>query len=356
MGRSRLALGAGAALFLAAGLLAAGCSSAAPQSSQSPQSSPSPAAPAASPAAGKAASKVASAAATGPSADPPGPATARARPGRPAPSGFWTGTDSWPVPVSGHAPYRSPGVGGAYGGYIGMAGSWSRWLGCHGSFLAWSAANSAQANTNYATYGQGIGTAVYWFMGGPGVDPGYDGTAAQAFTWGARQAAQTLADMKKIHVTYPVVFMDIELPGVAPALDNGWDNVYTSPCSGTIRHRGMPAKLDRAEFNGFLGYLTSHSAYQAGVYSAPDIWTQIFGTGAAASISNTYEWTYEPETANLADAPHGWCLASGAGCAEFFGGVTRSSRYALMWQWSGGGGVRNAIGDFDQINARGLFQ
>jgi len=22
-----------------------------------------------------------------------------------------------------------------------------------------------------------------------------------------------------------------------------------------------------------------------------------------------------------------------------------------MWQWSGGGGVRNAIGDFDQIDA-----
>ena len=167
MGRSRLALGAGAALFLAAGLLAAGCSS--PASSQSPQASLSPAAPAATV---TAASKAAS-------------ATARARPGRPAPSGFWTGTDSWPVPVSGQAPYRTPGVGGVYGGYIGMAGSWSRWLGCHGSFLAWSAANSAQANTNYAKYGQGIGTAVYWFMGGPGVDPGYDGTAAQAFTWGA---------------------------------------------------------------------------------------------------------------------------------------------------------------------------
>jgi hypothetical protein len=31
--------------------------------------------------------------------------------------------------------------------------------------------------------------------------------------------------------------------------------------------------------------------------------------------------------------------------------VTTSSPYALMWQWSGGGGVRNAIGDFDQIDA-----
>ena len=36
--------------------------------------------------------------------------------------------------------------------------------------------------------------------------------------------------------------------------------------------------------------------------------------------------------------------------------MTRSSPYALMWQWSGGGGVRNAIGDFDQIDASGLPQ
>ena len=112
----------------------------------------------------------------------------------------------------------------------------------------------------------------------------------------------------------------------------------------------MPAALDRADFNGFWNYVSTHSRYKTGVYSAPAIWTQIFGTGRAASIPNTYEWTYEPETASLAAAPHGWCLESG-GCAEFFGGVTRSSRYALMWQWSGGGGVRNPIGDFDQIDA-----
>src|SRR5580693_10276493 len=129
--------------------------------------------------------------------------------------------------------------------------------------------------TNYTKYGQGIGTAVYWFMGGPGVDPGY---------------------------------------------------------------------------NGYWSYLGTHSGYKAGVYSDQAIWTQIFGTGSAASIPHTYEWTYEPETASLAEAPPGWCLKSG-GCAEFFGGVTRSSPFALMWQWSGGAGVRNAIGDFDQIDA-----
>ena len=78
--------------------------------------------------------------------------------------------------------------------------------------------------------------------------------------------------------------------------------------------------------------------------------TSTSGTGSAAAIPHTAEWTYEPETASLSNAPSGWCLKSG-GCAQFFGGVSSSSSNALMWQWSGGGGVRNAIGDFDQIDA-----
>jgi hypothetical protein len=276
--------------------------------------------------------------------------TAQLQPDRDGPTGFWYGSDSWPVPVSGSAPYSEPSIGGAYGGYVGMTGSWSYWMGCHGGFLAWSSANSAQADTNYTRYGKGIGTAVYWFMGGPGVDPHWNGSPAEASAWGARQAARTLADMAGEHVTYPVVFMDVELPGVAPATDNGWDNVYTSPCSGVVKHAGIPAALDRADFNGFYNYIVAHSKYTPGVYSAPSIWTTIFGTGSAASIPHTAEWTYEPETASLSNAPSGWCLKSG-GCAQFFGGVSSSSSNALMWQWSGGGGVRNAIGDFDQIDA-----
>ena len=60
------------------------------------------------------------------------------------------------------------------------------------------------------------------------------------------------------------------------------------------------------------------------------------------------------ETTNYrGNAPTGFCLKSG-GCAQFFGGVTSSSGNALMWQWSGGGGVTNGIGgfngDLDQID------
>ena len=272
-----------------------------------------------------------------------------------APPGFWWGTDSWPVTVSGHAPYSMPRLGGAYGGYIGMTGNWAYWLGCRGQehFIAFSAANAAQAHTDFVTYHRGIGVGAYWFMGGPGVDPHYNGTQAEASAWGARQAARALADIANGPIDYPVVWADIELPGIGPAPDNGWNSVYTSPCSGVVRTRGVPAAVDRADFNGFASYVAAHSKYKVGVYSSAGVWRSIFGTGSAASIPNTYEWTYEPETTNFGNAPTGWCLKSG-GCAQFFGGQTSSSRYALMWQWSGGGGVSNGVGDFDQIDGARL--
>jgi hypothetical protein len=276
------------------------------------------------------------------------------------PPGFWWGTDSFPVTVPGSAPYRMPFLGGAYGGYVGMTGSWSYWLGCQGGFIAFSSANNAQAHTNYIKYHTGIGDAVYWFMGGPGVDPHWNGSSAEAYAWGAQQAARALADIANGPIDYPVVWMDIELPGVAPASDNGWNNVYTSPCSGHVRIQGVPAAVDRADFNGFWDYITAHSRYKPGVYSAPAVWDSIFGGNSASPgspgyIPHTDEWTYEPETTNYTgNAPFEWCLKSGA-CAQFFGGVSNASGNALMWQWSGGGGMPNGIGgfngDLDQIDA-----
>jgi hypothetical protein len=263
---------------------------------------------------------------------------------------FWRGTDSWPVPVTGKGPYYEPAIGGSYGGYIGMAGNWARQLGCHtGNFLAWSAANSAQAAADYTAYHQGVGVGVYWYMGGPGVDPHYDGSASEASAWGARQAAWALAAAAADHVTYPVLWADIELPGIAPAPDAGWTSVYTGPCTGVVRRKGMSPSVSRAEFDGFAAYVASHSSYKIGVYSSPGIWPSIFGTGKASLIPGVYEWTYEPETASLANPPSGWCLKGTSTCARFFGGQTSSSKYALAWQWSGGGGVRNPYGDFDQM-------
>jgi hypothetical protein len=266
------------------------------------------------------------------------------------PVGFWYGTDSSPISISGPQPYREPVIGGNYGGYIGMTGKWSTWLGCHVSRLAWSSANSQEANANFAQH-LGIGTGVYWFMGGPGVDPHYNGSTSEAYAWGARQAARTLSDIAGQHVTYPVVFMDVELPEVGPAPDNGWNSVYTSPCSGRVRINHIPTAVDRADFNGFATYLTRHSSYKAGVYSAAPVWTSIFGKGGDSLIPNTYEWTYTGNTSSLSHLPNGWCLERTTNCAHFFGGQSRGGKYALMWQWSGGGGTFNGHGDFDQIDA-----
>jgi hypothetical protein len=280
--------------------------------------------------------------------------SAQALPAGDGPPGFWWGTDSLPVSVPGSAPYSMPHLGGAYGGYIGMTGNWAYWLGCSGQehFLANSATNAAQARTNFTKYGRGVGYGAYWFMGGPGVDPHYNGTVAEATSWGAQQAARTLTDIADGGgINYPVVWADIELPGITPAPDNGWNSVYTSSCSGKVKQSSVSANLDRSEFNGYAAYITAHSKYKVGVYSSPSVWSSIFGTGSLAAIPNTYEWTYEPETASLGNAPVGWCLNHGSGsCAQFFGGQTNASKYALMWQWSGGGGVRNGIGDFDQID------
>ena len=164
---------------------------------------------------------------------------AAAAPAADSPAGFYYGTDSWPIAINSKPPYREPNIPGnpVYGGYIGMAGNWARWSGCGGN-IAWSSADSAAANTNYSKYGKGIGTGVYWFMGGPGVDPHYNGTTSEASSWGAAQAAKTLKAMGSLKVTYKIVWLDIELPGIKPALDNGWNNVYTSPCSGRIKTAG----------------------------------------------------------------------------------------------------------------------
>ena len=274
-------------------------------------------------------------------------ATTAANPG----SGFVYGTDSWPMTATGSPVYQEPVIGSNYGGYIGMAGNWARTLGCKtGNQLAWAPANANQANSNFKNHGVGVGTGVYWYMGGPGVDPHWNGTTTEAYHWGEQQAAWALASQKGRYEPYAVMWADIELPQIAPAPDSGWNSAYTSPCSGKVKQSSVPAVIDRTEFNGFAAYISSHSTLKVGVYSSPLIWGSIFGTGQYAAIPNTYEWTYSPGTSNLAAAPSGWCLRGSSTCATFFGGQTSASKYALAWQWSGGGGIGNGHGDFDQID------
>jgi hypothetical protein len=269
-----------------------------------------------------------------------------------SPPGFWYGTDSFTMPVTGTGPYKEPVIGGNYGGYTGMAGNWAHWQGCGGK-LVWSATNARRASANLAAYHKGVGVGAYWFMAGPGVDPNYNGTVTQARHWGQRQAARALADLKST-VNYPVVWMDVELPGNAPdftpAPDNGWNNVYTSPCSGRVATQHIAPSVDRGVIDGFASYLAAHSKDKPGVYSAPPAWTAIFGTGSASKIPGLYEWTYTQNTSSLTHHPSAWCLRGTSTCAHFFGGQHSSAKTALMWQWSGGGGTSNGVGDFDQID------
>jgi hypothetical protein len=109
--------------------------------------------------------------------------------------------------------------------------------------------------------------------------------------------------------------------------------------------------VDRADFNGFFDEIAHNSSFTPGVYSAPPVWTAIFGTGGFSHIRHTFEWTYLGDTSSLAHTPDGWCLRNTSTCAQFYGGVTSSDSNAVMWQWSGGGGTFNGFGDFDQIDA-----
>jgi hypothetical protein len=66
-------------------------------------------------------------------------------------------------------------------------------------------------------------------LGGPGVDPHYNGTTTEATAWGAAQAARALSDIANGAFDYKVVWMDIEMPGITPAPDNGWNG--SGPCA-----------------------------------------------------------------------------------------------------------------------------
>src|SRR5260370_42453436 len=130
-----------------------------------------------------------------------------------------------------------PVLGGAYGGYIGMAGSWSYWLGCKGGFIAFSSANAAQAHTNFTKYHTGVGDGAYWFMGGPGVDPNWNGSASEAYNWGARQGARALAGIANGALGDPGGWVGTGPPRGPPPPDNGADHRGTPPCPRAIKRQ-----------------------------------------------------------------------------------------------------------------------
>ena len=282
-------------------------------------------------------------------------AIAKSEPARsPSTTGFYVGTDSAAPQAcdTGDGPYTEPsgscgkGATVSYGEYIGETGSFMNWQGCTTSGLAWVQANYNMATDNVVNYGTGLGAAAYWFAAGPGRDPHYNGSTAEAATWGQEQAQQALSDLDGKVFDFRYIFMDIENNGVAPDGD-GWNTVWNGACGNTVKAEYIAANVDFATWVGFADYINSHSPYLAGVYSAGGQgyggWTGIFGN---ERLSNTAEWTFDNEQTQL-DFPSGF---SGSHAAALWFS-NQPAACDLLWQWSGGNGVLNGYGDFDVANA-----
>ena len=257
-----------------------------------------------------------------------------------APSGFWFGTDDNAPTVTGSAPYGEPTVGGAYGYYAGESGGYwstleSEHFNCHGDDF-YNSTDASAAFTDWLEYSLGEGTTGLWFLGGPGTDPNYNGTTSEAMAWGKKQAELAFSRWgQSQYASFPILWMDIETGARA-----GWNTVYSGG-SGAATQSFIPAALDRATFNGFWDYV-SNSGGIPGVYSGPGIWNGIFGTNSSYGyIPNTFETTSEADT-SITPGPVGWC--EGSACAQFFGGQTSASSYAVAWQWHSG------TDDYDQLD------
>ncbi len=256
------------------------------------------------------------------------------------------------------ARHRQRPVPGAGHSAAATAATWAwratgrAWGGCKtGNFLAWAPANADQANANYAKYHVGVGVGVYWYMGGPGVDPHWNGTTTEAYNWGERQAAWTLAcDQGQVH----------PLPGdlgrhraagdrarAGQRLEQRLHLAVQRQGQAVLRARGRrPGGVQRVRG---LHHRALHVQGRR-LLGPDDLELDLRHRAARRQHPEHYEWTYQPETRSCRPRrPAGACAASST-CAQFFGGQTSASKYALMWQWSGGGGVTNGYGDFDQID------
>lgn len=251
-------------------------------------------------------------------------------------TGFWYGADSGaPGTSNSSAPYTIGGCGSghAYGGYIGKIGgadlvSSSNSTGYGpGHTFAWNATNAARADTNHFSYNRGVGAGGFWFMNGPNDTRG---TGLGPYDWGHRQGQWAVSDWErwydngKHRMPFTILWMDVEGPG-----SNGW---------------GTNNAANRQVFNGFWDYVAGAGKGLApGVYSTQSQWDSIMN--GHTGIAHTWEWTAQ---VSRADSPSPCPVnfsESSSFQAVFFGGLSRSSAQAAMWQWSLG----NA--DYDQIDS-----
>ena len=233
---------------------------------------------------------------------------------------FWWGSDSFqPSAASGSPPIPEPyNPSSWYQGYIAEVETYWTVLGC-GAGRAVNSGNVTQANAdwNYSTSigvrdPQPLGTALYFFMGGPAADPSYNGTTSEAYNWGQRQAeaATNTYNSSGPSIETELMFMDIEGLDNEGIYGTGWNDVV-QPCNNNhIVSYGIAYSVDRAAFNGFWDYIQNDTIFYPGVYSSPDMWNNTFGTGSYGSIPGTFEWTYENDTGSTNAPSNFWALLS----------------------------------------------
>lgn len=276
-----------------------------------------------------------------------------------APAGFFWGSDSnGPAPsssvstcASSAAPWLEPSITnsgcGHYGGYYGETGGYWTVLGCSGASNAWNVTAAGEAKANFEDDNDGIGTAAYFFMGGPGMDPSYNGTTSEASAWGKRQAEEAVS-LAGTHTNWDdeVIVGDVE---DFPGEDTGWNETMTD-CWTLKSSAPISAGVDQATLNGFWQYIYDDTSDWAAIYSVASTWTSIFGTGSDATMTNVSEITanFGGNCAN--PGPISWTQSAGScssNSAAFFGGIGGGSDCALGWQWSN----PSSTADYDQFES-----
>jgi len=240
---------------------------------------------------------------------------------------------------------------GKFGGYTGEAGGYWTVNDCSAT-NQYNYTAAPDAYTNINSYGDGIGVGEYWFGGGPGMDPNYNGTTSEASAWGKKQAeAAVTAAQSHPDFDTDIIFLDVEddYPTTAPS---GWDEVV-APNSGCadVTSSGISSSLDMATVTGFLNYIFGSTSYWDGIYSSPGEWSKIMGSDSVPS--DTMEWTASYGGNCVQPGPSDWTQGSGS-CsshsAGWFGNLASGSTCGVEWQWAGVGS-----GDYDQIDQNYLY-
>lgn len=258
-------------------------------------------------------------------------------------TGYWAASDS-NLPTAGLGGgsilYDEPNNSSLYGGYVAEVDTYYDDIcGTPGGGVATNPTDVSAANYNNGVNPATMGTALYYFMGGPGADPSFNNTTTEAYAWGQFQAWKAVTTENSVGPSYRtgIIFMDIEN---SENTNNGWSDWYQN-CGHYDPAYAISTSVARATFNGFWDYVYNDSSFYPAVYSSPLMWNDTFGTGSDGSIPNTFEWTYEGQTYST-NAPSGWSY--GATSAQWFGGTTKP----LAWQWA----IKNTdggVGDFDQV-------